>query len=62
MSEEIDIPDPMTQMAENAVHLHEMYISYVDAGFTEDQAFDLIKTILIIITENAQAEVDDDDD
>lgn len=38
--------DPITQLAAAAVQLHELYNSYVAAGFTEAQAFDLVKAIL----------------
>lgn len=30
-----------------AVSLHEMKESFVDAGFTEDQAMDLVKTTIV---------------
>lgn len=56
-----DFPEPMTQLAENAVQLHEMYLSYVEAGFRDDQAFDLVKTVLIVTLENTQIDDDDDD-
>lgn len=39
--------DPITQLAAAAVQLHELYNSYVAAGFTEDQAFDLAKAFLV---------------
>ncbi len=38
--------DPITQLAAAAAQLHELYESYVTAGFTEDQAFDLAKVVL----------------
>jgi hypothetical protein len=38
--------DPITQLAAAAAQLHELYASYIEAGFTEPQAFDLVKTIL----------------
>jgi hypothetical protein len=38
--------DPITQLAAAAVQLHELYNSYLAAGFTEPQAFELVKTIL----------------
>lgn len=31
---------------EAAVSFHEQYASYVDAGFTEEQAMDLLKTMI----------------
>jgi hypothetical protein len=41
-----DPEDPITQLAAAAVQLHELYSSYIEAGFSEPQAFDLVKTIL----------------
>lgn len=38
--------DPITQLAAAAVQLHELYNSYIAAGFTDQQAFDLVKAIL----------------
>ena len=38
--------DPITQLAAAAAQLHELYNSYLEAGFTEHQAFDIVKTIL----------------
>lgn len=43
-----DLPEsPMTAMAEGAAQLHEMYTAYMEAGFTEARAFDLITTFLM---------------
>ena len=39
-------PDPMTAMAELASNLHEVFIAYVAAGFTEGQAIYLVGQIL----------------
>ncbi|MFG3136139.1 hypothetical protein ACGFZA_07935 [Streptomyces sp. NPDC048211] len=39
--------DPMTVLAAAAAQVHELYQSYVDAGFTEQQALELTKTVLI---------------
>lgn len=39
--------DPITQLAAAAVQLHELYVSYIEAGFTEAQAFDLVKALLL---------------
>jgi hypothetical protein len=41
-----DPEDPITQLAAAAAQVHELYLSYIEAGFTEAQAFDLVKTIL----------------
>lgn len=34
--------DPITQLAEAAVATHELFVSYVGAGFTENQALYLV--------------------
>lgn len=34
--------DPITQLAEGAAQLHELFLAYVTAGFTEQQALFLI--------------------
>jgi hypothetical protein len=34
--------DPMTAMAEMAVSLHEIFLAYVAAGFTQSQALYLV--------------------
>ena len=39
--------DPMTKLAQQAAQLHEVYETYVQAGFTEQQAFELTKAILL---------------
>lgn len=36
------MPEPMTQMAEAAAQLHEMFTAYTEAGFTEQQALYLV--------------------
>lgn len=46
MSDDISQSD-LTPLAEGAAHIHEMYEAYIDAGFTEDRAFDLVTTILL---------------
>lgn len=38
--------EPMTELLESAVSLHELYLSYVEAGFTEQQALYLIGQVL----------------
>lgn len=38
--------DPITQLAAAAAQVHELYVSYIQAGFSEGQAFELIKAIL----------------
>lgn len=41
--------DPITQMAAGAVSTHEMFTSYVEAGFTEEQALALVQSILAAV-------------
>lgn len=38
--------DPMTKMAAAAAELHELYDSYVSAGFTPAQALSIICSVL----------------
>ena len=45
--------DPMTQMAEGAIQAHEIFSSYVAAGFTEGQAITLVAAILSAFIRNA---------
>ncbi|MFF9146338.1 hypothetical protein ACF1BN_15905 [Streptomyces sp. NPDC014861] len=40
-------PSPFTKLAAGAIQIHELYVSLVHAGFTEAQALDLIKHILV---------------
>lgn len=40
--------DPITAFAAAAVQLHEMFVAFVEAGFTEGQALELTKTALLI--------------
>ncbi len=37
---------PLTELAAAAVQQHELYRSWVDAGFTQDQALDLLKAVI----------------
>ncbi|MGH3448819.1 MAG: hypothetical protein ACRDP4_14460 [Nocardioidaceae bacterium] len=46
--------DPITQLAESAA-LHEMYRAYVDAGFTETQAFELVQSAIAAMWGNANS-------
>ncbi|MFF8299571.1 hypothetical protein ACF07M_29985 [Streptomyces globisporus] len=45
-----DPEDPITELAAAAVQLHEAFNAYLEAGFTEQQAFELVKTILAAST------------
>lgn len=47
MSDELNVEEPFSQMEENAVSLHAVYESYVNAGFSEAQAFGLVQTWLV---------------
>ncbi len=37
-----DPEDPITQLAEGAASAHELFLAYVNAGFTENQALYLV--------------------
>ena len=39
--------DPLEQLQVGATQLHSLFISFVSAGFTEDQALELTKTVMI---------------
>lgn len=39
--------DPMGDLSQVAIAQHEMYTAWVDAGFTADQAMDLVKVMLM---------------
>lgn len=42
-----DLPvDPISDLASQAAQTHELYAAYVNAGFTEPQAMQLVCTIL----------------
>lgn len=44
-----DIPQPpLTELAAAAVQQHELYRSWVDAGFTEEQALQLLAGIIMV--------------
>lgn len=43
-----ELPDsPMTALAEGAAQIHEMYAAYMDAGFPEQRAFELVTAITL---------------
>lgn len=43
----VDEPtDPITDLAAGAAQVHELFLAYVEAGFTEPQALSLVKTVL----------------
>lgn len=39
--------DPITELAEAAASQHEMFMAWVEAGFTESQAMELMKTVIM---------------
>ncbi len=39
-------PDPLTELAKGAVSAHEMFMAYVDAGFSRPEALQIIVGIL----------------
>lgn len=41
MTEEAERASIRTDMMESAIQLHDMYTSYIEAGFTEEQAWEL---------------------
>lgn len=43
MSDEMEEHD-LTPLNENAVRLHELYLGWIEAGFPEERAFDLVTT------------------
>lgn len=52
MSDE-QMPDtPMTELAVGAAQLHEMYTSYINAGFPEHRAFELVAIALTVFLES----------
>jgi hypothetical protein len=38
--------DPMTTLGEQAHNLHELYLAFVNAGFSADQAMQLIASVM----------------
>ena len=44
----MDQPEPLRPMAENAVAVHEVFESLVHAGFTREEALELVKVQLWI--------------
>lgn len=38
--------DPITELAQAAMQLHELFTAYVEAGFTEQQALYLVGKIM----------------
>lgn len=42
-----DPVDPMTALREAAVQFHELYLEFVKAGFSQQQAIELLKAQII---------------
>ena len=38
----MEVPEPLTELAEGAAQMHEMFLAYVQVGFTEQQALYLV--------------------
>ncbi|MGW1498961.1 hypothetical protein ACWCQW_10385 [Streptomyces mirabilis] len=41
-----EIPDPITDLAALAAQHHEAFLAWMEAGFTEHQALELLKTVI----------------
>jgi hypothetical protein len=42
-----EMPDnPVSALLSSAIHMHELMMSYVEAGFSPEQAFAMIQTVL----------------
>lgn len=39
--------DPISELRQLAAQIHELYLEWVAAGFTETQALDLCKAVLV---------------
>ncbi|WP_329214884.1 hypothetical protein OG352_05440 [Streptomyces sp. NBC_01485] len=42
-----DMPEPIAELAALAAQHHELYTAWVSAGFTEHQALELLKTVIL---------------
>lgn len=40
--------DPLTELAAGAVQLHELFLAQVEAGFTEQQAMQIVIAVLTV--------------
>lgn len=47
MSDDVPDPQPLSNLNEGAIHLHEMYTAYMEAGFSKEQAFELVTNVLL---------------
>jgi hypothetical protein len=48
--------DPITALASGAIAMRETFLSYLDAGFNEDQALQLIGVLMRIAFDAAQGD------
>lgn len=48
-----EFQEPISELGEAAVAQHEMYLAWVNAGFTPDQALELVKTTIVEILRRA---------
>ena len=39
--------DPMTELQTAVAQQHELFVSYIEAGFTREEALAIIKTIVV---------------
>lgn len=53
MSDDTQVPEPLTQLAEGAAQMHELYWAYMEAGFPESRAFELVKTMLVLTIQDS---------
>lgn len=46
--------DPLTQLAEGAAQVHELFLAYVSAGFTRPEALHLVTAMVVASTGGTQ--------
>lgn len=52
-SEAVGPIPPLTELTAMAVQIHELYETYVEAGFTTDQSFELVKlSVFTVVRES----------
>lgn len=47
MADDEALPDPVTALQVSAMQQHEMYLSWVQAGFSDCQALELLKAFIM---------------
>lgn len=45
---------PFSAMAQVSISHHEMYTSWIEAGFTPEQAFELLRTVIVQVLGGAK--------